>query len=87
VLSKYFFFQVSGAVCSTNPALVITSPLHESSSIINPLLRLLLADFTQVFNVFLVTTISGTIFQSISEIIDDPTSIAKLLAIGLPKVM
>jgi len=66
---------------------MITSRLHESSSIINPLLRLLLADFAQVFNVFLVTTISGTIFQSISEIIDDPTSIAKLLAIGLPKVM
>lgn len=40
--------------------------------------------FFQVFNVFLVTTLSGTIFQSISDILDDPTSVPKLLASSLP---
>jgi hypothetical protein len=40
----------------------------------------------QVFNVFLVITLSGSIFKSISQIIDKPTSVASLLAQSLPGV-
>lgn len=40
----------------------------------------------QIFNVFLVTTISGSILKSAHEIIAKPTSITKLLATSLPEV-
>ena len=40
----------------------------------------------QIFNVFLVTTISGSLFDSIQDIIKNPTSIASFLATSLPKV-
>ena len=40
----------------------------------------------QVFNVFLITTLSGTVLHSINEIIDRPESVVQLLGEGLPKV-
>jgi hypothetical protein len=40
----------------------------------------------QIFNVFLVTTLSGTIFKSINDIINSPISIFSLLGENLPKV-
>eukprot|EP01133_Synstelium_polycarpum_P002930 gene2930-3370_t len=40
--------------------------------------------FFQVFNVFLVTAIAGSIFQSLEAIVDHPASIITLLANALP---
>lgn len=39
----------------------------------------------QLFNVFLGYTISGTIFNSLNKLIDDPTSAVDLLASSLPQ--
>lgn len=41
--------------------------------------------FFQVFNVFLVVTLSGTIFASVNEIIQNPASAANLLGSALPQ--
>lgn len=40
----------------------------------------------QVINVFLVTTVAGTIFDTISMIVEDPTKTLTLLGESLPKV-
>lgn len=40
----------------------------------------------QVVNVFLIMVLSGSVFNSISDIIDNPTSIVSLLATSLPRV-
>jgi len=42
--------------------------------------------YFQVFNVFLVSVISGSIFDSLSSIISSPTSVVDLLGQSLPKV-
>lgn len=40
----------------------------------------------QIINVFLVTTIAGTLLDTVSEIVDEPTKTFTLLGESLPKV-
>ena len=48
---------------------------------------LLYASFArQVFNVFLATTLSGSVLDSLNELISEPTSVVSLLAESLPGV-
>lgn len=42
--------------------------------------------FPKVINVFLVTTIYGTLLDTVSEIVEDPEKTFTLLGEGLPKV-
>jgi hypothetical protein len=42
--------------------------------------------FMQIFNVFLVTTVSGSIMKSLADLLAKPSSVVTLLASALPKV-
>jgi len=68
----------------TSPAAIILQGWESESQIEVQTMSTLY--FFQVFNVFLITTISGSLTQSLSKILSDWTSTPGLLASALPSV-
>jgi hypothetical protein len=77
---------LQGAVSESEIVLSMTSKLFFFQVCVVWRLRFSDIILRQVFNVFLVTTVSGAVTQSLNQIIANPTSILTILGTAIPVV-